>query len=79
MCENNDLIYYQRSRDLIINKAKYFYRNNKERLRDQARHKYRNLFEEEKKEENVEEYVGRKEKKTERISKKLLQGKKVSI
>ena len=79
MCENNDLIYYQRSRDLIINKAKDFYRNNKERLRDQARHKYRNLFEEEKKEENVEEYVGRKEKKTERISKKLLQGKKVSI
>ena len=50
MCENNDLIYYQRSRDLIINKAKDFYRNNKERLRDQARHKYSNLFEEEKKE-----------------------------
>ena len=49
MCENNDLIYYQRSRDLIINKAKDFYRNNKERLRDQARHKYRNLLKKKKK------------------------------
>ena len=40
--------YYQRNRDVILNRAKYYYENDKERLRDQARGKYRNLSEEEK-------------------------------
>ena len=49
------LTYYQRNRDVILNRAKYYYENDKERLREQARDKYRNLSEEEKtKRENME-------------------------
>ena len=40
---------YQSKRDVLLNKAKYYYKNNKERLRKQARDKSRNLSEEEKK------------------------------
>ena len=36
------------------NRAKGYYENDKERLREQARDKYRNLSEEEKKRENIE-------------------------
>ena len=43
-----DLTYYQRNRDVILNRAKHYYKNDKERLREQARDKYRNLSEEEK-------------------------------
>ena len=50
-----DLTYYQRNRDVILNRAKDYYENDKERLREQARDKYRNLSEEEKnKKENME-------------------------
>ena len=49
MSESADLIYYQRNRDVMLNRAKDYYANDKERLRVQARHKYRNLSEEEKK------------------------------
>ena len=38
--------YYQKSRDVILNRAKDYYENNKKRLREQARNKYRNLSEE---------------------------------
>ena len=34
----------------MLNRAKDYYENNKERLRDQAKDKYRNLSEEDKKE-----------------------------
>ena len=34
---------------MIPNRAKYYYENNKERLREQARDKYRNLSEKGKK------------------------------
>ena len=44
-----DLTYYQRSKDVILNRAKDYYENDKERLRKQAGDKYRNLSEEEKK------------------------------
>ena len=37
MSEITDLTYYQRNRDLILNKAKDYYKNNKERLKEQAR------------------------------------------
>ena len=37
--------YYQRSRDIALNKAKEYYKNNNERLKEQARNKYRNLSE----------------------------------
>ena len=55
MNECVDLIYYQRNWDVILNRAKDYYENDKERLREQARDKYRNLSEEEKnKKENME-------------------------
>ena len=55
MSECTDLTYYQRKRDLILNRAKDYYENGKERLRGQARGKQRNLSEEEeKKRENME-------------------------
>ena len=40
--------YYQRHRDVALNKAKEYYKNNNERLKKQARDKYRNLSEEDK-------------------------------
>ena len=48
MSESADLTYYQRNRDVILNRAKYYYVNDKERLREQPRNKYRNLSKEEK-------------------------------
>ena len=33
MSENTNLTYYQRNRDVILNRAKGYYENNKERLR----------------------------------------------
>ena len=41
MSEISDLSYYQTNKDLILNKGKGFYKNNKERLREQARDKYK--------------------------------------
>ena len=49
MSESAYLSYYQRNRDIILNRAKYYNKNGKERLRVQARDKYRNLSEEYKK------------------------------
>ena len=46
--ENTNLTYYQKNRDVILNRAKDYYENNKERLRKQPRNKDRNLSEEEK-------------------------------
>ena len=45
MSENTDLTYYQKNRDVILNRAKDYYENNKERLREQAKNKCRNLSE----------------------------------
>ena len=54
MSENTDLTYYQRKQDVMLNKGKDYYKNNKERLREQARDKYRKISEEEKnKKENM--------------------------
>ena len=47
MNEYVDLTYYQKNRDIILNRAKDFSGNDKERLREQARDKNRNLSEEE--------------------------------
>ena len=55
MSESVYLTYYQRNWDVTLNRAKYYYKNDKERLRKQARDKCRNLSEEEKnKKENME-------------------------
>ena len=47
MSESSYLTYYQRNRDTILNRAKDYYKNDKERLRMQARNEYINLSEEE--------------------------------
>ena len=39
MSETIDLAYYQKKQNLILNKAKDFYKNNKERLKEHARNK----------------------------------------
>ena len=41
--------YYQRNREIILNRAKDYYENDKKRLTEQARDKYRHLCEENKK------------------------------
>ena len=47
--------YYQRNRDVILNRAKKYYENNEERLREQSRGKYRNILKKKKvKRENME-------------------------
>ena len=45
MGENTNWTYYQKGRDVILNRAKDYYENNKEKLRVQVRDKYRNVSE----------------------------------
>ena len=53
-CNSIEETYYQKNRDVILNRAKDYYKDDKERLRQQTRNKYRNLSEEEKvKKENM--------------------------
>ena len=44
----SETTYYQRNREVILNRAKDYYENNKELLRERAKNKYRELSEEEK-------------------------------
>ena len=44
----NNTTFYQRNRDVALNKAKEYYKNNNKRLKKQGRNKYRNLSEEHK-------------------------------
>ena len=46
--ESAEKTYCQRNKRIILKRAKDYYENDKERLREQARYKYRNLSEEEK-------------------------------
>ena len=84
MSENTNLTYYQKTRDVILNRAKDYYDYDLGGFRGQARDKYRNLSEEEKNKKrehgknryhNISEknrYHNMSEKKkTKRISKKL--------
>ena len=76
MSESADLTYYQRNRDVILNRAKDYYENDKERLRKQARDKYRNSSEEEK---NIKREYGKadiKQIKTKKIKKIIVRLKK---
>ena len=41
--------YYQRNREVMLNRANEYYENNKEVLTENAKNKYRELSEEEKK------------------------------
>ena len=45
----SETTYYERNRDVILNRAKDYYENNKELLRERAKNKYRELSEREKK------------------------------
>ena len=55
MSENTDLTYYKKKQRCSVKWAKDFYKNNKDRLREQAWDKYKNLSEEEKnKKRNME-------------------------
>ena len=69
MSDSAYLTYYQRNRDVVLNRAKDYYEDDKERLREQARDKYRKLSEEEKnKKENMEKIdvsIGLKKRKIE--------------
>ena len=47
LSESAYLTYYQTNRDVILNRAKDYYENDKERLSEQAMDKYRDLSEEE--------------------------------
>ena len=49
MSESAYLTYYKKPREVILNRAKDYYENDKDRLRVQARDKYINLSEEEEK------------------------------
>ena len=40
--------YYQRNREVILNRVRDYYENDKELLRERAKNKYRKLSEEEK-------------------------------
>ena len=84
MSEIADLIYYQKTRNVTLNKAKDYYKNNKERLKEQGRDKYRSLSVEEKskkREYRKNRYHNISEEKKQRLneySKILLQDKKFS-
>ena len=39
MSHNANLTYYQRNRDVILNRVKDYYKNDKERLRERAKDK----------------------------------------
>ena len=49
MADNAYLSYYQRNKDLVLNKEKDYYKNNKDRVSKQAREKYNT------EKENIEE------------------------
>ena len=42
----SETTYYERNRDVILNRAKDYYENNKELWRERAKNKYRELSEE---------------------------------
>ena len=56
-CNSIEETYHQRNRDVILNRAKDYYENDKKTWREQARDKDRNLSEEEK---NKKRQYGRK-------------------
>ena len=65
-------IYYQRNKEVILNIAKDYYRNNKYELKVKARNKYRELPEEEKdvkREYGRDKYNDMSEEKKQRLKK----------
>ena len=52
----SETTYYQRNREVILNRAKDYYENKKELLRERAKNKYRELSEE----KNIKRRHGKK-------------------
>ena len=83
--ESTDFTYYQRNRNVLLNRAKDYYENKKDRSREQAKNKYRNLSEEDKnkkKEYWKNRYHNMSEEKKQKLKKyqkKYRESKKVSI
>ena len=44
----SETTYYQRNREVMLNRANEYYKNNKEVLKEKAKNKYREVSEEEK-------------------------------
>ena len=81
-CNSVDSTYYQRNRDVILNTAKDYYENDKERLREQARDKYRNLSEEErnkKREYGKNKYCNMSEERLKEYEKNYREAKSLNI
>ena len=84
MGESTYLTYYQINRDVILNRARDYYENDKERLREQAKINTETYLKKKKnKKENIVKIditiCLKKKTKIKRISKKLSRGKKVSM
>ena len=85
MSECTDLTYYQRNRNVILNKAKDYYENDNGRLREQARDKYRNLSEEEKNKKknmggiDIKIYLKKRNKDQKNIKKAIARQKSLNI
>ena len=84
MSESADLTYYQKNQDVILNRARDYYENDKERLREQAKINTETYLKKKKnKKENIVKIditiCLKKKTKIKRISKKLSRGKKVSM
>ena len=54
----SETTYYQRNKEVILNRAKDYHENNKELLRERGKNKYRELSEEEK---NIKRQYGKKD------------------
>ena len=57
----SDLIYYHTNIDSILNRARDYYENDKEKFREHAKDKYRDLSEEEEGEKNIKREYGKKQ------------------
>ena len=54
----SEATYYQRNREMILNRERDYYENNKELLRERAKNKYRELSEDEK---NIKREYGKRD------------------
>ena len=73
-CNSIDTTYYQRNKDVILNRVKDCHENYKERLKKQARDKHRNFFKEgknKKREYERKRYHNISQEKKQKISTKL--------
>ena len=72
MSQSADLIYYQKNLNVILNRAKDYYENDKERLREQATDKTKTWLKKTKtKKENIQktDIINMSEEKTQRLKK----------